>query len=117
MGASDACQTDRRWTVIATYIPTTPPAVDAIAAGSCPTMPSVMNDSREPVSTTLGFAISRWGRPGELAATGAAGEEGCGGRDFGDAGAAPRAPHRARIITSHQNDEPAPPSAHADVVR
>ena len=34
-------------------------------------MPSVMTDSREPVPTTLGFAISRWGRPGELAATGA----------------------------------------------
>ena len=80
-------------------------------------MPLVMPDSREPVPTTLGFAISRWGRPGELAATGAAGEEGCGGRDFGDVGAAPRAPHRARIITSHQKDEPAPPSAHADVVR
>ena len=44
-------------------------------------MPSVMNDSREPVPTTLGFAISRWGRPGELAATGAAGEEDCGGRE------------------------------------
>ena len=108
---------DGYWTVIATYSPTTPPAADAIATGSCPTMPSVMNDSREPVPTTLGFAISRWGRPGELAATGAAGEEGCGGRDFGDAGAAPRAPHRARIINSHQKDEPAPPSAHADVVR
>ena len=80
-------------------------------------MPLVMPDSREPVPTTLGFAISRWGRPGELAATGAAGEEGCGGRDFGDVGAAPRALHRARIITSHQKDEPAPPSAHADVVR
>ena len=37
-------------------------------------MPSVMPDSREPVPTTLGFAISRWGRPGELAATGAAGD-------------------------------------------
>ena len=30
-------------------------------------MPLVMPDSREPVPTTLGFAISRWGRPGELA--------------------------------------------------
>ena len=38
-------------------------------------MPLVMPDSREPVPTTLGFAISRWGRPGELAATGAAGED------------------------------------------
>ena len=36
-------------------------------------MPSVMPDSREPVPITLGFAISHWGRPGELAATGAAG--------------------------------------------
>ena len=87
-------------------------------------MLSVMPDSLEPVPTTLGFAISRWGRPGELAATGAAGEEGCGGREegcggraFEDAGAAPRAPHCARIITSHQKDEPAPPSAHADVIR
>ena len=64
-------------------------------------MPSVMPDSREPVPTTLGLAISRWGRPGELAATGADREEGCGGRAFGDADAAPRVPHRARIITSH----------------
>ena len=77
MGASDACQRDRRWTVIATYSPTTPPAVDAIATGSCPMMPPVMSDSRESVPTSSGFAISRRGRPGELAATGAAGEEGC----------------------------------------
>ena len=69
MGASDACQRDRRWTVIATYSPTTPPAVDAIATGSCLMMPSVMPDSREPVPTSSGFAISRRGRPGELAAT------------------------------------------------
>ena len=47
-------------------------------------MYSVMHDSREPVPTSSGFAISRRGRPGELAATGAAGEEGCGGRAFGD---------------------------------
>ena len=80
-------------------------------------MPSVMPDSRQPVPTTLGFAISRWGRPGELAATGAAGEEGCGGRAFGGAGAAPRAVHCAMTVSYHQKDEPAPPSAHADIVR
>ena len=57
------------------------------------------------------------GTPQDVAATRAGREEGCGGRAFGDAGAAPRAPHCARIITSHQKDEPAPPSAHADVVR
>ena len=117
MCASDACLTDRRWTVIATYSPTTPPAVDAIATGSCPMMPSVMPDSREPVPTSSGFAISRRGRPGELAATGAAGEEGCRVRAFEDADAAPRAPHCARIITSHQKDEAAPPYAHGDSPR
>ena len=77
-------------------------------------MPSVMPDSREPVPTSSGFAISRRGRPGELAATRAAGEEGCRGRAFEDADAAPRAPHCARIITSHQKDEAAPPSSHGD---
>ena len=77
-------------------------------------IPSVMPDSREPVTTSSGFAISRRGRPGELAATRAAGEEGCLGRAFEDADAAPRAPHCARIITSHQKDEAAPPSAHGD---
>ena len=77
-------------------------------------MPSVMPDSREPVPTSSGFAISRRGRPGELAATGAAGEEGCRVRAFEDADAAPRAPNRARVITSYQKVEAAPPSAHGD---
>ena len=114
---SDACQRDLRWTVIATYSPTTPPAVDAVATGSCLMIPSVMPDSREPVPTSSGFAISRRGRPGELAATGAAGEEGCRVRAFEDADAAPRAPHCARIITSRQKDEAAPPYAHGDSPR
>ena len=74
-----------------------------------------MPDSREPVPTTLGFAISRWGRPGELAATGAAGEEGCGGRDFGDVGAAPRASCWARIVSRYLKAEAAPPSASDNV--
>ena len=30
---SERCQRDLRWTVIATYSPTTPPAVNAIATG------------------------------------------------------------------------------------
>ena len=111
---SDACQRDPRWAVIATYSPTTPPAVDAIAMGSCPMMTSVMTDSREPVSTSSGFAITRRGRSGEVAATRAAEEEGCRGRAFEDADAAPRAPHCARIITSYQKVETAPPSAHGD---
>ena len=99
---------DGYWTVIATYSPTTPPAVDAVATGSCLMIPSVMPDSREPVPTSSGFAISRRGRPGELAATRAAGEEGCRVRAFEDADVAPRAPHCARIITSHQNEEAEP---------
>ena len=77
----------------------------------------VMPDSGDPVTTSSGSAVTRRGRPGDITATGADREEGCGGRAFGDAGAAPRAPHCVRIITHHQKDEPAPPSAHADVVR
>ena len=80
-------------------------------------MPLVMPDSGDPVTTSSGSAVTRRGRPGDVTATGADREEGCGGRAFGDAGAAPRAPHCVRIITHHQKDEPAPPSAHADVVR
>ena len=114
---SDACQRDLRWTVIATYSPTTPPAVDAIATGSCPMMPSVILDSRDPVPTSSGFAITRRGRSGDRAATRAAVEEGCRGRAFEDADAAPRAPHCTRIITSHQKNEPAPPSSHGDSPR
>ena len=114
MYASDAYQRDPRWTVFATYSPTTPPSVDAIATGSCPIMPLVMLDSGDPVPTSSGFAITRRGGPGDVAATRAAGAEGCRGRDFEDADAAPRAPHCARIITSHQKDEAAPPSAHGD---
>ena len=77
-------------------------------------MPSVMPDSGDPVTISSGFAISRRGRPGELAATGAAGEEGCRVQAFEDADAAPRAPNRARVITSYQKVEAAPPSAHGD---
>ena len=77
----------------------------------------VMPDRREPVPTSSGFAISRRGRPGELAATGAAGEEGCRVQAFEDEDADPRAPHCARIITSHQKYEAAPPYAHGDSPR
>ena len=74
--------------------------------------PWTIPDGLDPVSTSSGFAITRRGRSGEVAATRAAEEEGCRGRAFEDADAAPRAPHCARIITSHQKDEAAPPSAH-----
>ena len=114
---SKVCQADRRWTDVGAYRPTVLPAMRAVATGSCPMMPSVMPDRREPVPTASGFAVTRRGRPGMLTATGAGREEGCGGRAFGCAVAAPRAPHCVRIITHHQKDEPAPPSAHADVVR
>ena len=117
MGASDACQRDRRWTVIATYSPTTPPAVDAVATGWCLMIPLVMPDSREPVPTSSGSAITRRGGPRNVAATRAAGEKGCPVQAFEDADAAPRAPHCARIITSHQKDEAAPPYAHGDSPR
>ena len=40
-------------------------------------IPSVMPDSREPVPTSSGFAITRRGGPRNVAATRAAGEEGC----------------------------------------
>ena len=80
-------------------------------------MQLVMTDSGDPVTTSSGSAVTRRGRPGCNSDRGADREEGCGGRAFGDASAAPRALHCARIITSHQKDEPAPPSAHADVVR
>ena len=75
-------------------------------------MPLVMTDSGDPVPTSSGFAITRWGGPGDVAATRAAVEEGCRGRAFEDADAAPRAPHCTRIITSHQKSEAVPPSAH-----
>ena len=56
-------------------------------------MPLVMLDSGDPVPTSSGFAITRRGGPGDVAATRAAGAEGCRGRAFEDADAAPRAPH------------------------
>ena len=77
-------------------------------------IPSVMPDSREPVPTSSGFAITRRGGPRNVAATRAAGEEGCRVQAFEDADAAPRAPNRARVITSYQKVEAAPPSAHGD---
>ena len=78
---------------------------------------SVMPDSREPVPTSSGFAITRRGGPRNVAATRAAGEEGCRVQAFEDADAAPRAPNRARVITSYQKVEAAPPSAHGDSPR
>ena len=77
-------------------------------------IPSVMPDSREPVPTSSGFAITRRGGPRNVAATRAAGEEGCRVQAFEDADAAPRAPNRAMIITSYQKVEAAPPFAHGD---
>ena len=77
-------------------------------------MQLVMTDSGDPVTTSSGSAVTRRGRPGDVTATGADREEGCGGRAFEDADAAPRAPHCARIITTHQKDEAAPPSSHGD---
>ena len=77
-------------------------------------MPLVMPDSGDPVTTSSGFAITRRGGPGDVAATRAAGEEGCRGRAFEDADAAPRAPHCARIITSYQKVEDKAPSSHGD---
>ena len=46
-------------------------------------MPSVMDDSRDPVPTTSGFEITRRGGSGDVAATGAGGEERYKGRAFG----------------------------------
>ena len=114
---SERCQRGLRWAVIATYIPTTPTAVDAIATGSRPMMPSVMTDSREPVPTTSGFETTRRGGSGDVAATGAGGEERYEGRAFGVAGAAPRAPHCARIVSRYPKAEAAPLSSHGDSLR
>ena len=80
-------------------------------------MKLVMTDSGDPLTTSSGSAVTRRGRPGDVTATGADREQGCGGQALGDAGGAPRAPHCVRIITNHQKDEPTPPSADADVVR
>ena len=80
-------------------------------------IPSAMPDSRDPVPTSSGFAITRRGGPRNVAATRAAGEEGCRVQAFEDADAAPRAPNRARVITSYQKVEAAPPSAHGDSPR
>ena len=80
-------------------------------------MSSMLPDGREPVPTTSGSAVTRRERSGDAAATRAAGDEGAEGRAFADAGAAPRAFHCAGTIYHHQKDEPAPPSAHADVIR
>ena len=100
--------------IIATYSPTTPPAVHAIATGACPRMPLVIIDSRDPVPTSSGFAITRRGRSGDRAATRATVEEGCRVQAFADDDAAPRAPHCARIITSYQKAEEAAPYSHGD---
>ena len=114
---SDACQRDLRWTVIATFSPTTPPAVNTIATGSSLMIPLVMPGGREPVTTTSGFAITHRGRSGDVAATGADGRGACGCRDFGDVCAAPRASHCARIMSRYLKAEAAPTSAHGDSPR
>ena len=114
---SDACQRDLVWTDIATYSPTTRPSLRAITTRSSLMIPSVMSDSREHVPTTSGFEITRRGGSGDVAATGAGGEERYGERAFGVAGAAPRAPHCARIVSYHLKAEAAPPSAQGDSPR
>ena len=70
-----------------------------------------MYDSREHAPTTSGFEITPRGGSGDVAATGAGGEERYGERAFGVAGAAPRAPHCARIVSYHLKAEVPPPSA------
>ena len=80
-------------------------------------MPLVMSDGREPVPTTSRFAITHRGRSGDVAATGAGGEERYEGRAFGVAGAAPRAPHCARIVSRYPKAEAAPLSSHGDSLR
>ena len=80
-------------------------------------MPSVIPDSRDPVPTTSGFEITRRGGSGDVAATGAGGEERYEGRAFGVAGAAPRAPHCARIVSRYPKAEAAPLSSHGDSLR
>ena len=78
-----------------------------------------LGDTRPPGARADRLRLRRHppGTPQDVIATGADREEGCRGRVFGGASAAPRAPHCVRIITHHQKDEPAPPSARADVVR
>ena len=78
-------------------------------------MPSVIIDSRDPVTTSSGFAITRRGRSGDRAATTSSRiEEGCRVQAFADADAAPRALHCARIITSYQKVEDTALSSHGD---
>ena len=45
------------------------PAVDAVATGECRMIHSMMPDSREPVPSSSGFAITRRGGPRNVAAT------------------------------------------------
>jgi len=80
-------------------------------------MTSVIIDSRDPVPTSSGFAITRRGRSGDRAATRAAVEEGCRVQAFEDADAAPRAPNCARVTTSYHKVEAATPSTHGDSPR
>ena len=101
-------------TVIEIYSRTAPTAVHAMATGSCPMTPPTMLDGLEPVMTSSGFAITRRGRSGDVAVTGAGGEECCGSRAFGDADAAPCAPHCTRIVSHYQDVGTAPPFAHGD---
>ena len=77
-------------------------------------IPPTMLDGLEPVMTSSGFAITRRGRSGDVAVTGAGGEERCGSRAFGDADAVPCAPHCTRIVSHYQNVGAGPPFAHGD---
>ena len=85
-----------------------------IAVGLCHITPSTINDGLKPVETSSGLAISRRGRSGDVAVTGAGREERSGGRDFEDDHAAQCAPDCTRIVSHYHDVEAAPPYAHGD---
>ena len=61
-------------------------------------IPSMIPNGLKPVPTSSGFAITRRGRSGDVAVTGARQEERYEGRDFEDADAAQCAPDCTRIV-------------------
>ena len=68
---------DLRLTAIDTYSRTARATVHAIAVGLCSIVPSTINDGLKPVETSSDLAISRRGRSGDVAVTGAGREERC----------------------------------------
>ena len=76
----------------------------------------ILGDARQPGARADLLRLRHYPprRSRNVAATRAAGEEGCRVQAFEDADAAPRAPNRARVITSYQKVEAAPPSSHGD---